>query len=481
MEPEAASARAWAWPDQGQNPEKLLSEIDKAPSLYDSLPPPMCYPGTKLDLDEDILSRLAGLIKLHLNAIGTHTRSKEGEGGFEWLAQKEREAIWMISSTLGGSPDTTDGYFCGGATEANLQGMLLGREWLRRRPDPMQKGIVVFCTTHVHYSILKASKILDLGHPVWSICSRCGQQHLHYPDPSGAGVNMVGMNEYGQMLVSDLERAFRLRYAEGFRRFLIVPAVGTCAMGAIDPIEKINAFVERVHKMTQASVYLHVDAAFGGFTVPFADENLRIAFQNPWVQSVALDADKMGRLPYPSGVFLCRKDLQKIASRHVNYVQGHEDDTVPGSRSAIPALLGWYWYQKIGRRGQAEFVKKCLDARDRLAALIQQRFSTRREPPTVRCYPYSPFVNFLPLEIDFVNGMIPEHDPRFSILEPYQLRQEFFPSNPGNVLSCPKHVYKICVMPHVFPSIEKFVDDLETCTRIAAPPAEAPILLMASQ
>jgi len=459
---EKGELQDWVWQDDGKNEKPLLKAIDRLAPLYEANPPPVCYPGTPLDLDPEIMKRIPRLMRMHLNAIGTHTHGRDGEGGFEDLQKKEAQTIWMLASVLGGTPQTVDGFFCGGATEANLQGLWIGREWLRHRPDPARRGVAVLATPLVHYSIIKAAEILDLGHPQWAHCPRCGNSHLFLPDALGCGVNVVGMNERGEMLMRDLERVFHLRYEEGFRRFMIVPTLGTSALGSIDPIKDICVFVDRIHRSTSANVYIHVDAAFGGFTEPFVNPQSDVGFQNPAIMSMALDADKMGHLPYPAGVFLCRKELQALVARRVNYVRGQEDDTVPGSRSALAPLLGWYWFQKIGKNGQKIFVEQCLQARNRLAGRLQERFGNSHVAPTVRMLPFSPWVNFLPLEIDLPGENVPA---KFA---PYHLRHDFFPRDPENVLSCPRTVYKICIMPHTFRTLDRFADDLDQAVKVAS-------------
>src|SRR3989338_7531125 len=379
---------------------------------------------------------LLAAIRMELDWPDGSWQFNEGEGGFELIQSMEAQVIWMIASIIGGSPETTDGYFCGGGTEANLEGMWIGLEWLKQRPDPMDKGIVVLVSPLFHYSIAKAAELLDLGHPQYVSCPRCNKYHLFAPDPTGSGLNIVGMDEKGQMSVSELEKVFHLRHYEGFRSFMIVPTVGTSLMGSIDPIQEIGEFIKAESRKTGASFYMHVDASFAGFTVPFVNPDLPIGFSVPEVMSVTVDGDKMGRLPYPAGVFLCRKGLMSLVARKVNYVRGHEDDTVSGSRSCISQILAWYLYQSEGIAGQRQYVQTCLDGRDKLVTLVKSQL------PWVNVLPCSPWVNFAPMEIDIEDGQIPEEiRERNGILAPYHLRSDFFSDGhfalvPGPFIRC---------------------------------------------
>ncbi len=461
----------WRWSEQGVSKDgvdELIEEIGSIDSLYQAKVPPVCYPGTnlpfatnldKLPVDADVERIVLGLLAKNPNLIGTHThgvhykgifRKQDGEGGFETAQRIEAKALWMLSGMIGGTPETVDGLFCGGGTEANLQGMWIGRQWLRRQQNPQGLGTVVLASSLVHYSVNKAAHLLDLGGGQWSQCSRCRESHLFLPDHSGSGVNLVGTNDRYEMSVADLERVFRLKYADGFRRFMIVATVGTTSMGSVDPIGQISDFVERMHHETSARIYVHVDASFGGFTVPFVSSE-RIGFEHPAVMSVTIDGDKMGRLPYPAGVFLCRKGLSSLVARKVNYVRGGEDDSVSGSRSALPAVLAYYQFRTGGIRAQREYVRACLDARQRLADLF-----ARELPKIVEAMPYHTDVNMLPFRVLTESGKIPEkllmrkksRGGKLAPLEHLHLRSDMVPSVPCDVTSCPVTVYKVCVMPH---------------------------------
>jgi len=481
------------WPEQPIDPEVL--KVQRQGTVFDPSPyklpkPPFFYPGTHLRTP---LKEASALLAKQINLVGTHTHLQgdgelqEGEGAFDLAQRMEAEVIWMIADIVGGSKQTVDGFFCGGATEANLQGMWIGREWLRHRPDPMNHGIVVLATPLFHYSINKAVEILDLGSSQKTQCPLCLKDHVFLPDNRGCGLNLVAMDSQGQMLMEDLERVFRLKLKEGFRRFLIVPTVGTTVMGSIDPVRQIGDFVHEQERQTSATFYIHIDAAFGGFTVPFVEPERRFGFEYESVMSIALDADKMGQMPYPAGVFLCRKGLQNLVAERVNYIRGGHDDTVPGSRSALTPVLANLYFKRIGRSGQRKYVSKCIKGRDRLRAKLIERFPASVWP-AVNVLECSPSVNILPLEVDIQDGCIPASildgrnlgkskseiaADRMNLkslgllglrkkLAAYHFRHDLVPRDFADIASCPRTVYKVCVMPHVLKKglIDQFVDDL---------------------
>lgn len=455
------------WPEEPQNtcqwngrPIPIEEQLSTLRSPYDASVPPFCYPGT--NLTDGIAEHAARLIRLQINHIGTHTHGRQVEEGFEDTQRMERQAIWMLASVLGGSPEEVDGYFCGGGTEANDMGLWIGRQWLRQHPDPFGRGIAILCTPLAHFSIHQAAAKLDIGQSKWATCPRCRRDHVFVPDPSGAGVTLVGIDEAGQMDMRSLARTFELKYAEGFRRFLVVPTAGTTIMGSIDPVESIAAFAADVRRTMGAHCYVHVDASIGGFTVPFASvpngqSRPKIAFDVPEVMSVSVDGDKMGQLPYPAGIFLCRKELQRLVARQVMYMGGHEHDTYCGSRTCLAPVLAWYQFQRHGQRGQREYVQKCIAARDALHAAIGSL-------TWASVLPCSPYVNILPVElpVDPRRREVPEElcGP-YRILGPYFLRSDQLPSDPSDPESCPRTVYKVSVWPHVISHVQQFVADLQ--------------------
>lgn len=419
------------------------------------------------------------VIREHINLIGIHTMNAEGEGGFKSAQDLEHQTINMVAGMLGGRPGEVDGYFCQGGTESILQGMWLGREWLSNNRDVEPSPTVILTSELHHYSINKAAWILGFGYYRLKQCPRCGHSHLFERPIPVHGVNLVGVNARGEMSVTDLERQMANLYTAGVRRFLIVATAGTTVMGSIDPIEQISSMtrefaesrVIQFGERQRPLVYLHVDASFAGFTIPFLPGAPSIGFDIPGVMSVTVDADKMGRLPYPSGIFMCSRRDPAVSYTHpsedkrrlidhvkleVGYIGGHCDSTVPGSRSFLPVAMAWTRWRSIGVSGQREYVQRCLQERDRLASKLSQQFGTNG---TVRILPTSPYVNILPIVIVPPPGS--HFDPHYGKLAPYELRSDaFFGPIDERTGGCPDQVYKIVVMPHMFGHFDRFISDL---------------------
>lgn len=445
------------WPQAGlPDPGSLLSEIDALPSVYEERPRPFSFPGTAF-LDAyrpEVAATLTGVVRKQYNLLGTHSR---GIGGRWGPAQAiEEKAVRMVLSLVGADTGSGDGYFCSGGTEANLMGMWIGREWLRKAAPHGDRRIAVLATPVTHYSFLKGVRLLDLGAVERAPCQACGRNHRYLEQPDGSGMGWLPMNAAGEATVSGLERVLTERLQKGVRRFLLVLNVGATLTGSVDPVGEINAFCQDFAASTGAAVFLHVDACFGGFTLPFLEGAPAFGFEHGLVQTVAFDADKMGGLPYPAGIFLCRKGIQSLVENEVEYLStmSHADDTLSGSRSAMGPMLAWHRFSSLGWEGQKAIVERCLTLRNDLVARLGERETG------IQILPFSPWINIvalrLPAHVLADEAFIARHTLRFS----------FFPTQPQDPGSCPESILRVNVMPHHdAQDVEAFVDDLVQTAR----------------
>ena len=84
----------------------------------------------------------------------------------------------------------------------------------------------------------------------------------------------------------------------------ILGIAGTTSLGLVDPIKEMGEIIEG------RDIFFHVDAAFGGFVLPFLKElNYKIKswdFRVKQVSSITADPHKMGLAPIPTGGFFLR-------------------------------------------------------------------------------------------------------------------------------------------------------------------------------
>ena len=160
---------------------------------------------------------------------------------------------------------------------------------------------------------------------------------------------------------------------------------GTTGLGVVDPIEELSEVA------LERGLFLHVDAAFGGFVLPFLTElgykAPRFGFELPGVSSITVDPHKMGLAPIPAGGIIFRNsDLKKAIAWKVPYLAGGETEqtTFVGTRSGASVVATWALLSHLGREGYRDIVKRCMDLTFRLAEEIRKipRLDIMTEPTT---------------------------------------------------------------------------------------------------
>ena len=78
----------------------------------------------------------------------------------------------------------------------------------------------------------------------------------------------------------------------------VVPIAGVTWTGMNDDIEALNDALEQYNRITGYEVPIHVDAASGGFILPFLNPEKKWDFRLKWVKSISTSGHKYG-LVYP--------------------------------------------------------------------------------------------------------------------------------------------------------------------------------------
>lgn len=98
-------------------------------SPFDKKIPAFSYPG--MTLPYNFMDVITNNIPKQLNAIGTHTRWGNTEGGFDEVHEAEREYIYWIGQhlfkTSKNIKEDIDGYIASGSTEGNIMGLWILR------------------------------------------------------------------------------------------------------------------------------------------------------------------------------------------------------------------------------------------------------------------------------------------------------------------------------------------------------------------
>jgi tyrosine decarboxylase/aspartate 1-decarboxylase len=254
-----------------------------------------------------------------------------GDSGlFPAVRQMEKETIQMMGSMLSNS--NASGHILTGGTEANIMAM-----WTAKKLAKKNKGEIIMSSS-AHFSFDKAAELLCLK-PV-----------------------RIKLNSQFQVEASLVEEAVNPNTVA------VVGMAGTTGLGVVDPIDELSEI------SLKNNLHLHVDAAFGGFVLPFlrdlgyAVPNFDFAVEG--VRSIAVDPHKMGLAVVPAGGLLYRKEsLRKATSWKVTYLSGGEAEnaTLVGTRSGASALAVWAVMKHLGRKGYTRIIEECMRLTKKLA------------------------------------------------------------------------------------------------------------------
>jgi tyrosine decarboxylase/aspartate 1-decarboxylase len=269
-----------------------------------------------------------------------------GDAGlFPAAAEIEKETVRMIGTLL--SNPEASGHIVTGGTEANVLAL-----WTAKRLAKKTRCEVIVPAS-AHCSFDKAADLLGLK------------------------IVKIKLNKRFQVDVGAVKKALNPN------TIAIVGIAGTTALGAVDPIDELSELA------LEKSLYLHVDAAFGGFVLPFLKdlgyEVPDFDFSVPGVCSMTVDPHKMGLAPIPAGGILFRNaKLRKKMSWGITYLSGGETEhaTLVGTRSGASAIAVWTVMQHLGREGYRKIVKNCMRLTSKLVEEIAkiEGLSTVMEP-----------------------------------------------------------------------------------------------------
>ncbi|MGE5473733.1 MAG: glutamate decarboxylase, partial [Ignavibacteriales bacterium] len=151
--------------------------------------------------------------------------------------------------------------------------------------------------------------------------------------------------------------------------------LGTTFTGEIDPIKYINDLLINIKNEKGWDIPIHVDAASGGFILPFTEPDFEWDFRLDRVRSINVSGHKYG-LTYPGLgwlIFSDEKDLPKNLVFTVNYL-GEEEDTYTLNFSGGAAMVVAQYYNilRFGRAGYTEIMENILDVSRDLAEKIEK-------------------------------------------------------------------------------------------------------------
>ena len=219
----------------------------------------------------------------------------------------------------------------------------------------------------------------------------------------------------------------------------MVGIAGTTELGLVDDIPEISKIAKSY------GVYLHVDAALGGFIIPFLNyknnNQLNFDFKCKGVSSVTIDPHKMGLAPVPSGgiIFRKKKYLEKLSIK-TPYLTKDKQTTIVGTRTGASTAATWTLLNYHGMEGYKKIVEKVIN----LTTYTYNKLNKNKHVTII----HKPELNIISFKVDNIDV-----DTLQKQLQAY-----------GWIVSLAEypHVIRLVLMPHIKKEhIDEFLVDLD--------------------
>ena len=257
----------------------------------------------------------------------------------------EEQTVAWIAELLG-FPASCGGLLVSGGNMANLVCLLAARN-ARLPGDVRSEGMFaargrsarIYASSEAHTWLQKAADLAGFGTD---------------------SISWIPTDRDLRMDVNALRNRLREDDEAGTFPLALVATAGTVSTGAIDPLPELAALAR------ERAMWLHVDAAYGGFAaaVPDAPSDLRALRE---ADSVAVDPHKWLYAPLEAGCALVRERtlLRQTFSHHPPYYRfGEEEDGGPlnyleyGPQNSrgFRALKVWLSLRQAGRSGYVRMI-----------------------------------------------------------------------------------------------------------------------------
>ena len=240
-------------------------------------------------------------------------------GLFKGTKATEEKTIQIIGELL--NLDNSYGNIVTGGTEANIMAVRAARNHARKYKG-IKNGEIILPRS-AHFSFKKAADMMNL-----------------------------------KIVEADLDDNYKID-VESLKNKItqntvaIVAIAGTTELGLIDPIEEISEIAFK------NNIYFHVDAAFGGFSIPFL-KNIgydypEFDFRLPGVSSITVDPHKMGLAPIPAGGIIFRKkEYLEVMAVDSPYLTVKTQSTIVGTRLGASTVATYALLKYFGKSGYSK-------------------------------------------------------------------------------------------------------------------------------
>jgi glutamate decarboxylase len=136
--------------------------------------------------------------------------------------------------------------------------------------------------------------------------------------------------------------------------------LGTTFTGQMDPIKEINDLLVNIKKTKGWNIPIHVDAASGGFIIPFLNPEIEWDFRLEQVRSINVSGHKYG-LVYPGVgwlIFCDKHDLPEDLIFEVNYLGGLMSNySLNFSKASNTIIAQYYNLIRLGKKGYQDILQ----------------------------------------------------------------------------------------------------------------------------
>jgi len=251
-------------------------------------------------------------------------------GLYRGTAEMEQRVVAFLAGLFHG--ENIEGHVLSGATESNITALYTARN--------LTGNHEVIYSENAHFSVDKAVNFLEMR-----------------------GTKLP-LDEGFQLSVEALKENISRKTA------LVFCVAGTTELGVVDPIPEVCEVAG------DYGVPVHVDAAFGGFVLPFLGEEARnryhFDFRNEEVFTISADPHKMGLATIPSGAFLVR-DTSYLKMRSVDsvYLTHQKSYTMLGTRGSAAVAATYAVMRHLGFQGYQDVVRTCMENTNFLAEKVR--------------------------------------------------------------------------------------------------------------
>lgn len=233
----------------------------------------------------------------------------------------ESKYLSFVSNLLN-APKTATGLIGSGGSESNITAIWIAKNLSRKKE--------IILPESAHFSFEKIGSLMDIK------------------------LTYIPLKKDYTMDIQSLKKKINNKTAA------VIGLAGSSELGIVDLIPEISDICK------DQNIFLHIDAAFGGFVIPFLKKlGYKVNdfdFKLKGVNSISIDSHKMGYSAIPIGALIIRnkKWLDEI-SVETPYISIKKQAGVLATRSGGPVAAAYAVAKYLGNEGYKNLVKKCMN------------------------------------------------------------------------------------------------------------------------